>query len=616
MRKKWLIPICAAAAILLVLQLYKPDQEQEQAPNVAKLPPTTIHEALSANLEEEQKLSILQKDVSNSERLVLTEIDFDLDKLAAYQDAKMASAFIKQLQAEHPHYVYLKWEHNKAKIQSGNHPASSNQEATLYMKEAEQIYVPGKSYSSDLFYGDDHQQYRVLKRVINDVKVTAVVQASILSQVENHQKKNLRLIPYPSEGTMKIESVKPNSTVDTTVLTGEDNGNASHYYEREVVVQFSKPLTDEQMQQLKAEIDCANVKQMNSTYIFVSDSIPTEELIAYFRKNWPIAFIEPHYIYLTNEEPTAATIVPNDSLYSQYQWNLKNIQADSGWKLSKGTQDVSIAILDSGVQLNHPDLQERLLTGFNVNDSSSNASDDLGHGTHVAGIIGATADNYEGIAGLSWYNALLPVKVLNGSGAGSTYSVAQGIIWATDQGAKVINMSLGNYASGDFLHEAIKYAFEHDVVLVAATGNDNTNRPGYPAAYPEVFAVGATTSTQQRAAFSNYGDYIDVVAPGDSIASTYIGGQYAALSGTSMASPHVAALAGLIRSVNPALTNVEVMDIMRQTATDLGDEGYDQYFGYGEINVQKALATAASYGGTLQTYPQKVKNRLEKILKQ
>jgi len=175
-------------------------------------------------------------------------------------------------------------------------------------------------------------------------------------------------------------------------------------------------------------------------------------------------------------------------------------------------------------------------------------------------------------------------------------------------------MSLGNYASADFLHEAIKYAYERDVVLVAATGNDNTNRPGYPAAYPEVFAVGATTSDKQRAAFSNYGDYVDVVAPGDSIASTYIGGQYAALSGTSMASPHVAALAGLIRSVNPSLTNVEVMEIMRQTANDLGDPGFDQYYGYGEIDVQKALSTAASYAGTLQTYPQTVKNKLNKLL--
>jgi thermitase len=148
---------------------------------------------------------------------------------------------------------------------------------------------------------------------------------------------------------------------------------------------------------------------------------------------------------------------------------------------------------------------------------------------------------------------------------------------------------------------------------VAASGNDNTERPGYPAAYPEVFAVAATTSKKERADFSNYGDYIDVAAPGDSIASTYPGSQYAALSGTSMASPHVAALAGLIRSVNPELSADEVMEIMRKSAIDLGDKGRDIYFGYGEIDVDRALQAASAYGGALQTYPEQVKRRLERI---
>jgi len=617
MTKKWLIPICAAAAIFLVLQLHQSNTNNNtEAPEIAKLSQqqqASIHEQLSANLEEEQKLTILQKDMSNSDLLVLSEIEADLEKLVTLTDAKKARQYIAKLQEEHPHYVYMKWEHDKAKIQLGDFPGSEADEAKSYLKEAERYFIPGDRFSSKLYYGNDHHQYRVLAQVGDEVKLTAVVKASIIPQVEDHQRKNLRLEPYPAEGTMKVESVKPNSTVDTTVVTGEDNGNVSHYYEKEVVVKFNNPLTDAQMKQLKNEINCIRAEKIGDTFIFTSDKLSTEELIAYFRKKWPISFIEPHYIYLTNEE-TTATFIPNDSLFSRYQWNITNIHAETGWNISRGSQDVVIAVLDSGVQHNHPDLQARLLTGYNVNDSSTNAADELGHGTHVAGIIGAAVDNQEGIAGITWYNSVLPVKVLNSSGAGSTYSVAQGIIWATDNGAKVINMSLGNYASGDFLHEAIKYAYERDVVMVAATGNDNTNRPGYPAAYPEVFAVGATTSEKQRAAFSNYGDYVDVVAPGDSIASTYIGGQYAALSGTSMASPHVAALAGLIRSVNPSLTNVEVMEIMRQTANDLGDPGYDQYYGYGEIDVQKALTTAASYAGTLQTYPQTVKSKLNQLM--
>lgn len=153
------------------------------------------------------------------------------------------------------------------------------------------------------------------------------------------------------------------------------------------------------------------------------------------------------------------------------------------------------------------------MTGYNVIDPASDPMDDVGHGTHVSGIIGALVNNNEGVAGISWYNKMLPVKALDKSGSGTTYSVAEGIIWAADNGAKVINMSLGNYADSQFLHDAVKYAFDKDVVLVAASGNDNTERPGYPAAYPEVLAVAATDSNLKRASYSNYGDYIDVAAP-------------------------------------------------------------------------------------------------------
>src|SRR5690606_7955394 len=196
---------------------------------------------------------------------------------------------------------------------------------------------------------------------------------------------------------------------------------------------------------------------------------------------------------------------------------------------------------DTGVQLDHPDLAGGVTEGYNVVGDGP-PDDDVGHGTHVAGVISAAVNNREGVAGMSWYNKVMPIKVLDSSGTGTTYSVAEGLIWAVDHGAKVINMSLGNYASAEFLHDAIRYAYDHDVVLIAASGNDDTDRPGFPAAYPEVSAVAATDANGRKASFSNYGDYIGVAAPGDNIPSTYPGNQYAALSGTSMASPHVAAL--------------------------------------------------------------------------
>ncbi|KAI7255432.1 hypothetical protein KC345_g11133, partial [Hortaea werneckii] len=178
---------------------------------------------------------------------------------------------------------------------------------------------------------------------------------------------------------------------------------------------------------------------------------------------------------------------------------------------------------------------------------------------------------------------------------------------------KVINLSLGNYADSQFLHDAIKYAYDRDIVIVSASGNDNTERPGYPAAYDEVIAVAATNSTGDRASFSNYGDYIDVAAPGESIASTYPDNQYAALSGTSMASPHVAALAGLVRSLNPALTNKEVMELLTSNAVDLGDAGHDKYYGWGQVDIYRTLQAAGGGQVPLQLFPQHVEEQLKSM---
>jgi subtilisin family serine protease len=341
--------------------------------------------------------------------------------------------------------------------------------------------------------------------------------------------------------------------------------------------------------------------------------------MAYFQK-WNVEYAEPHFLYLTNtlvplsrqeKNPAPApapaasqenlTITPNDSLYRRYQWNLPLIETELGWDINKGSDNVIVAVVDTGVDVNHPDLKDQIVEGINVVNTGALPLDDVGHGTHVAGVIGAIVNNNLGVAGMSWYNRVMPVKVLDQSGAGSTYAVAQGIIWATDHGAKVINMSLGNYADANFLHDAIRYAYDHDVVMIAASGNDNTDRPGFPAAYPEVFAVAAADANKNKASFSNYGDYIDVAAPGVSIASTYPNNQYAALSGTSMASPHVTALAALIRSTNPSLKNTEVMQLMRDTAQDVGPKGKDNYFGYGLIDVAAALKSAKGINETTQS---------------
>ncbi|WP_054024236.1 S8 family peptidase [Bacillus sp. FJAT-28004] len=610
MQRKWIggLTILALAALLIPMTPIF-------APKDVKKPPQTS--SFSAKREHTLKIAALQSDMKATAMLCSTECTKDFQKLMSTSmgSKNEADQQINHMMHEHAHMAYISWISGNRSVNRGVLPQTEDAKVKSYVSEAKTQVSKGAKYESPTFTAKNGSRFMVLgvpdsKHV--GIGVVGVIKQDILKSVEQHQMRNLRLVPYPAEGNYKIESVKPNSTIDTTVRTGEENGNASHYHVRDVVVHFVKPLSSNELERVKRDINAEWVKQVGDTFIFRSRNIETDQLVRYFKQTWNTEYTEPHYLYLTNE--TSAAIVPNDALYSEYQWNLPSIETEKGWGISKGNDKVIIAVLDTGVQSNHPDLKGKLAKGKNIVDENAAPDDDVGHGTHVSGIIGATVNNNEGVAGLSWYNKIMPVKVLDSSGAGSTYSVAQGIIWAVDHGAKVINMSLGNYAQADFLHDAIKYAYDHDVVMIAASGNDNTDRPGYPAAYPEVFAVAATNSSKEKASFSNYGDYIDVAAPGDSIASTYPGSQYAALSGTSMASPHVAALAGLIRSVNPELSNVEVMEIMRKSAIDLGAKGKDDYFGYGEIDVDKALQAASKYGGALQTYPDQVKRRLDRIL--
>ncbi|MBQ4897527.1 peptidase S8 [Paenibacillus sp. Marseille-P2973] len=581
------------------------------------------------NPAEEHKLKqmMLKRDMTATERLARLDAKRHLrllaDKFAAAQPGKLPTD-AGDLQKDHKQFPSLRWytgkqerEFRAAKFRL---EAAEQKQLDTYLGFARNALRKGNSYESPGF-PQGNPKYVVAAEPAqgkNQQGMIAVLDMGILSRVQDHQHKNLRLISYPKEGKYKIESVHADTLQDITVKTGHDNEKASHYYENEIVVTFGKAPSAADMKKIERDLRCNPAQNIGNTYIFRSESMDMKQLTTYFKKHWKPNHVEPHYLYMTNENVTGLgdenPEIPNDLLFSEYQWNLPIIETNRGWKLSKGSNDVIVGVVDTGVDLKHPDLQGRLLKGYNVVSPGDDPVDDVGHGTHVAGIISANVNNNEGIAGMMWGGKILPVKALDKTGSGTTYSVAQGIIWATDHGAKVINMSLGNYADAQFLHEAIKYAFDRDVVLIAATGNDNTERPGYPAAYPEVLSVSATDYHLQRASFSNYGDYVDVMAPGESIASTYPDNQYAALSGTSMASPHVSALAALIRSVNPKLKNTEVMDIIRKNVIDLGDPGHDKYFGYGQIDVFSALESAQGNSAPLQFWPQSMQRKMNKIL--
>ncbi|MFT4412898.1 S8 family peptidase [Fredinandcohnia humi] len=403
--------------------------------------------------------------------------------------------------------------------------------------------------------------------------------------------------PNTSPQIMNVDSIRLYNKVqnhldkDHEIDVIDHNGkDKSHYQHHQVIVDFKEQLNPTDITNIEREINGKLLKKVDTTYIFESDSLTTPDLITYFDQMENVEFSEPNYILIQNQQP-------NDLLYNDYQWNLRMIDTENGWNLSRGADNVEIAIIDTGVDLDHPDLSNRIVNGYNVLKDNNIPDDDNGHGTHVAGIIASQTNNHEGIAGITWFNPIMPIKVMGSDGYGATFDIAKGIIWATDHGADVINLSLGNYTGSKMLKQAVDYAYNHDVILVAASGNDNSNQPSFPAAYPQVLSVAAVDLNGERANFSNYGDYVDVSAPGVTIPSTYIDEQYAALSGTSMAAPHVAALAALMRSVNPNLTNREIMDIIRATSLDLGSVGKDMYFGEGLIDIESALEQASNGAG-------------------
>jgi subtilisin family serine protease len=284
---------------------------------------------------------------------------------------------------------------------------------------------------------------------------------------------------------------------------------------------------------------------------------------------------------------------PNDPLFA-FQWNLKQVRAPHAWSATTGGTAI-VAVIDSGADLAHPDLQANLVPGRNFVSTGLPPEDDNGHGTHVAGIIGAVGNNGLGLSGVSWTARIMPLKVLKADGAGSISNAAAAVYWAVDNGAKVINLSLGTKYHFKPLEDAISYAISRGVVVVAASGNVGQSditmgAPVYPAAYPGVIGVGSTDAQDRITPTSNQGPFVDVTAPGDRVWSTVPGGRYSQMSGTSMATPHVAGLAALILARYPQLTGTQVAAIINASATDLGAPGYDTTFGYGRIDAGAALS--------------------------
>ncbi|BCY13908.1 S8 family serine peptidase [Actinoplanes sp. L3-i22] len=290
-------------------------------------------------------------------------------------------------------------------------------------------------------------------------------------------------------------------------------------------------------------------------------------------------------------------------LYRGQQWDLAAMRATDAWQKSTGA-GVTVAVIDTGVDATNVDLAGKVLTGWDATtDKAGGNIDPNGHGTHVAGTIGAVTGNTVGVSSVAPDTKILPVRVLGANGSGYMSDAAEGIVWAADNGAQVINMSLGSSSKLTAVSNAVAYARSKGVTVVAAAGNERgSGSPiSYPAADAGVIAVAATDSSDKVASYSNAGSYVDVAAPGSAILSTYpsaLGKSYATMSGTSMASPHVAALAALLKAAQPSLTPDQIEQAMEKSAVDLGTAGKDNDFGYGRVDAVAALAAVTTSAPT------------------
>jgi len=404
---------------------------------------------------------------------------------------------------------------------------------------------------------------------------------------------------------------------------GTSTGAPAERVPDQIMVKFKPGTAETNIQSLNRSQGAAVKRIVAEAFVVlkVPASRSVDDLVESYRANADVEWAEPDYI-------AHALGSPNDPYFS-YQWHLFDygtpsgksvsnfgVQAPSAWNASTGS-NVTVAIVDTGAAYENytpyaqaPDLAgTTFVPGYDFVNGDTHPNDDESHGTHVTGTVAQTTNNSYGVAGIAFNAKIMPVKVLDSSGSGSYSNIAAGIRWAADNGAKIINMSLGGSSGSQALQEAIDHAQGGGVLVVCAAGNNGSSNVLYPARYPWCIAVGATRFDGARVSYSNYGSDLDLVAPGGDtsvdqngdgygdgvLQQTFASGQptnfgFWFFQGTSMASPHVAGVAALVWAAHPEYSASDVRNALEKTAKDLGASGWDQYYGNGLVNAAAAVA--------------------------
>jgi serine protease len=406
------------------------------------------------------------------------------------------------------------------------------------------------------------------------------------------------------------------------------------YVPDEIIVKFKDGVNKQQTTTALADLGTSLIStntQIGINEIRIPAGKTVEEMVAAFSSRSDVEYAEPNYI-------AHAFMTPNDPYYS-YQWHMPQINMPAAWDQSTGIPGVVVAVIDCGVAYETygaytqaPDLAgTHFVAGYDYVNNDSHPNDDCAHGTHVTGTIAQTTNNSLGVAGIAFNCSIMPIKVLDASGNGTYTAIVNGITYAADHGAEVINMSLGGASGSTALQNAVIYAYNAGVTIVCAAGNAGTSAAQYPAAYTQCISVSAVRYDRTYPSYSSYGSTIDICAPGGDVSvdqnadgypdgvlqQTHNGTNYGTFGyyfydGTSMACPHVAGVAALLISkAGGSMTPDAVRAALQNSATDLGPTGWDQHYGYGEVNANAALLLVgnnppvAAFSGTplSGTYP-------------